>query len=169
MVTGREENFNAGSIQYSGEAYNIDYRFPIDRFLPVHDWGTLDVGLEATHTAYYATIGTTGTGFRSDGAISDPSWKIRFDLHYSRGPLRLFYSMYYLPQSRIALNANIGNTPIPVVPSNTRHTISGQYDYRNITFRAGIDNLTDQGPTYPTTSYGDLFGRQFFVGATAKF
>ena len=48
-------------------------------------------------------------------------------------------------------------------------TISGQYDYHNITFRAGINNLTDQGPSYGTLNYGDIIGRTFFVGASAKF
>ena len=77
--------------------------------------------------------------------------------------------MYYLPQSRFQEGSTLASTPVPVIAANVQHTISGQYDYHNITFRAGINNLTDQGPSYGSIAYGDILGRQFFVGATAKF
>ena len=48
--------------------------------------------------------------------------------------------------------------------------ISVQYAlYENYTLRAGIINLTDEQPSFPTRSYGDILGRQWFVGLKAKF
>jgi outer membrane receptor protein involved in Fe transport len=41
--------------------------------------------------------------------------------------------------------------------------------YENYTLRAGIINLTDEQPSFPTRSYGDILGRQWFVGLKAKF
>jgi outer membrane receptor protein involved in Fe transport len=169
VTTAEQTTYNAGSILFEGEVYKFSYRFPIDRFLPVHDWGTVEWDLQATHTAVEKTSVTGFDHTRTDGTIEDPSWRVRLDLHYSRGPLRLFYSMYYLPPSRLSPNATIATTPVPVVAANVTHTVSAQYDIHNITLRAGINNLTDQGPSFPTVSYGDIFGREFFVGATARF
>ena len=30
-------------------------------------------------------------------------------------------------------------------------------------------NLTDEEPSYPTRNYGDILGRQYFVGLRARF
>jgi outer membrane receptor protein involved in Fe transport len=55
------------------------------------------------------------------------------------------------------------------VDANNVQTISGQYDYGNFSFRAGVRNFTNEKPSFPTRSYGDLFGRRFFIGVTARF
>ena len=169
VIAAHEEVFNAARVRWSGEIYAVDYRFPIDRFFPVKDWGSVELNLQATHTAVSSTKLEGSAVNRSDGTISDPSWRVRFDLHYSRGPLRLFYSVYYLPQARSQEGATIFNSTVPVVAANAEHTISAQYDFKNITFRAGINNLTDQGPSYGTLNYGDIIGRTFVLGASAKF
>ena len=66
--------------------------------------------------------------------------------------------------------ATIESTPTPVVPSNTRHSISAQYDFGgHYTVRAGIINLTDEEPSFPTRNYGDIIGRQYYVGLRARF
>ena len=50
------------------------------------------------------------------------------------------------------------------------HSISGQYDLsENLTLRAGVNNLTDKYPSYPTLTHGDALGRRFFVGVNARF
>jgi outer membrane receptor protein involved in Fe transport len=169
VTAAHEEIFNAARVRWSGEIYAVDYRFPIERYFPVKDWGTVELGLQATHTAVASSQLEGSAVNRTDGTVQDPTWRVRFDLHYSRGPLRLFYSMYYLPQARAQEGATIFSTPVPVIAANVQHTISAQYDFRNITFRAGINNLTDQGPSYGTLNYGDIIGRTFFVGASAKF
>jgi len=55
------------------------------------------------------------------------------------------------------------------VKANWDHTISMQYDFRNITFRAGIDDFTNEQPSFPTRYYGDILGRRYFVGVKAKY
>ena len=35
--------------------------------------------------------------------------------------------------------------------------------------RAGVQNLFDEGPSYPTTTYGDIIGRRYFIGLTATY
>ncbi len=169
ITQARSTTYNAGSIAYRGEVYNFSYRFPIGRFFADRNLGTLEIAGEATHTT---RLQTSVTGFdrtRSDGTTATPDWRVRGDLRFSRGPLRLFYSVYYLPAVKSSFTDTIETTPVPVVKENWTHTISGQYDIRNVTLRAGVNNLTNEMPSFPTRTYGDIFGRQYFVGARARF
>jgi outer membrane receptor protein involved in Fe transport len=84
--------------------------------------------------------------------------------------VRVSYQLQYLSKVLLAPNATIETTPTPNVDDNIRHNISVQYAlYENYTLRAGIINLTDEQPSFPTRSYGDILGRQWFVGLKAKF
>ena len=149
IIQARQTPFNAGLVIYRGEVYNLSYRFPIGRFFGDADFGALELAAEATHTT---RLQTSVTGFdrsRSDGAQSTPDWRSRFDVRYSRGPLRLFHSVYYLPTVKASFADTIETNPIPLIKANYTHTVSGQYDFRNFTFRAGINNLTDEMPSFP--------------------
>jgi iron complex outermembrane recepter protein len=49
--------------------------------------------------------------------------------------------------------------------SNAQHSISALYDLNKyLTLRAGIINLTDEQPSFPSLSYGDILGRRYFLG-----
>jgi hypothetical protein len=98
-----------------------------------------------------------------------PDWVGRFDAKYVRGPLRLTYQLYYLDSVLSAPDATIESTPTPTLSSNITHSISGQYDFGSVIVRAGITNFTNEKPSYPSFSYGDIIGRQFYAGATVKF
>lgn len=169
VVAAKQTTFNTGYMIYEGEVYGLNYRLPLDRIFAAGDWGTLQLGLEATHTARLETSTTGLTRTRSDGTTGAPDWRTRFDIRYTRGPLRLFYSMYYLPEAKSGYFDTIETTPNPVVGSNATHTLSVQYDVGAYTLRAGINNLTDEEPSFPTRGYGDILGRQFFVGVRTRF
>ncbi len=160
--------FNAGLITWNGDIWNVNYRFPLggpwDK-----DLGMLELGAEVTHTTRYdvSTNGTTHT--RSEGTTAVPDIRARFDVRWSKGPIRLFYSAYYLPEVKASYTDTIETNPVPIVASNTVHNISAQYSYKNYTLRGGVNNFTDQGPSFPGRSYGDIFGRQFYVGLRARF
>jgi hypothetical protein len=34
--------------------------------------------------------------------------------------------------------------------------------------RAGVENLTDEQPSYPTLYYGDILGRQYYLAVTVR-
>ena len=169
ITQARSTTFNAGLVIYRGEVYNLSYRFPVGRFFNDADFGTLELAAEATHTTRLLTSVTGFDRSRSDGTQATPDWRTRFDVRYSRGPLRLFYSVYYLPSVKASFTDTIETNPIPIIKANYTHTVSGQYDFRNFTFRAGVNNLTDEMPSFPTRTYGDIFGRQWFVGVRARF
>ncbi len=162
--TGTSTTFNAGTLFYRGEIYNFNYRMPLSDWFKA-DVGTLELGVEATHNAYYAQSSTGFNLGRSDGTTAIPSWRWRFDARYHIGPVKLFYSVYHLPASKASFTDTIETNPIPILAANTRHTISMQYELPRITFRAGVNNIFDEGPSFPSRSFGDINGRQIFVGA----
>ncbi len=170
IVEGRTTTFNAGVIKYRGEVYNVNYRFALEElFGGERDLGDLALGVEATHTSLLTTS-VTGTSFtRTDDTVDQPTWRGRFDAHYGKGPLRLNYQLVYLGETRAGPDATIENNPNPIIDRNIRHNISGQYDVGRVVLRAGIRNVTDEGPSYPSIAYGDILGRRYFVGAQVRF
>jgi outer membrane receptor protein involved in Fe transport len=78
--------------------------------------------------------------------------------------------MYYLSDVKSGPDATIENTPTPDIDSNMTHSLSLSWDVSDMfTVRAGVNNFTDEEPSYPTIAYGDILGRRWFVGATARF
>ena len=169
LDTGLAEYFNAGYLNYRGETYKADYVLPLERIFSGREWGTLKFSIDATHNSLLAES-VTGFDYTAyQGTIAEPSWVSRFDLRYAIGHLRLLYSIYHLPTALIGPGANVTNSPVPYnVASNSVQSISGEYDFHQVTFRAGIQDIGDSLPSFPTRSYGDIVGRQFFVGIHAK-
>jgi outer membrane receptor protein involved in Fe transport len=86
-----------------------------------------------------------------------------------RGPLRANYQMIYLPEAKVNVFDTIESTPVPNIDRNIRHSISAQYDFGAYTLRGGVINVTDEEPSFPTRNYGDILGRQYYVGLRARF
>jgi iron complex outermembrane receptor protein len=169
VTAGNSFTFNAGFIRTNAEIYNLSYRFPIGRYFDDRDLGTLELAVEGTHVTLYETQTVGFLPNRTDDTTSNPNWRGRFDLRYSRGPLRLFWSVYYLPPEKAGRLDTIETTPVVTIKENYTHTVSGSYDFRNFTFRAGVNNVFDEQPSFPTRNYGDPYGRQYFMGVRAKF
>jgi iron complex outermembrane receptor protein len=176
VVTARSTTFNAGRITFRGEVYNINYSFPIGRYFDDADLGELELNLEATRIEKLEISVTGLDRTRVDNTSSTPDFgpspdlSAKFDLRYRKGPVRLNYTLNYLSAVKQTYTATIENTPTPSIKENIRHSISGSYDFLgNYTLRAGVNNLTDEAPSFPTRTYGDLLGRRYFVGVKARF
>ncbi|MEY4239408.1 MAG: hypothetical protein RL339_2009 [Pseudomonadota bacterium] len=167
-ATGRTTTFNAGVIRFKGETYDVSYNLPLSRLFDGAK-GTLDLQAVATHTALLESSVTGAVFTRTDHTALQPRWSGRFDMRYTQGPFRFTYQAYYLGPALAAPNATIENNPNPRLDSNLTHSISFQWDTGKLAFRAGVNNLTDKGPSYPSLIYGDIIGRQFFVGVKAKY
>lgn len=166
VVASSAVTFNAGSIRFEGETYNINYT----RRLKDGAWGDLRLNLEATHVALLETSVTGVDLTRTDGSATQPDWRARFDAQYERGPMQFNYTLSYLPETNVVREATIENNPNPVLAANYRHSVSAQYDVTDfLSIRGGVENLTDEGPSYPSIFYGDILGRQYFLAATARF
>lgn len=171
VVTSRSTTFNAGLIEYRGEIYNVNYQFGIaDAFGQTADWGNLELALEATHNARFVTSVTGFDSSRTDGTIATPDWVYRFDARYDLDRFRFAYTVNYRPEALRAENATVETIPVPIADANWIHSISGQYEINDhLRMRAGVQNLFDEGPSYPTTTYGDIIGRRYFIGLTATY
>lgn len=165
VVASSALTFNAGSIRFRGETYTINYSFGNDG-----SWGRMDLNLEGTHTTLLETSVTGVDRTRTDGTAQNPDWRARLDARYSRGPFGVLYTLNYLPETNVTREATIENNPNPILSANYRHSISARYDFGEMfTVRAGVENFTDEEPSFPSTFYGDILGRQYFLGVTARF
>ncbi|WP_203290663.1 TonB-dependent receptor domain-containing protein [Maricaulis parjimensis] len=170
VVQGRTTTVNAGLITFKGEVISAQYAVPLDAVFSSFDPGQLTLGLEATHTASLTTAVVGSTEDRTDNTAANPDWTARFDAIWTRGPVRLTYQLSYLDEVLASANATIESTPNPVLDANYTHSISGSYEITDdLTLRAGITNLTNEEPSYPSLSYGDILGRRYFVGANFRF
>ncbi len=154
IATATSTFFNAGYQTYKGETYNVNYQR-----------SHLNLNLEVTHNEVN-DLSVTGTDLtRLAGSTLDPRWVTRFDAAYTWNKLRLTYELYYLPRTLYQTTSTPESTPYPWIASNTQHSLSASYQATNaLTVRAGIINLTDEMPSFPTVSYGDILGRRYFVG-----
>jgi outer membrane receptor protein involved in Fe transport len=169
-ATARQTTFNAGKVLYRGEVYALNYRFAVgDLISGGGDLGEIDLNVSATHTSKLVTSVTGFDRTRSDNTVAQPAWVGTFDALYRNGPVRLSYQLQYQDKVIQGPNATIETTPTPIIQENIRHNLSGQYDFGAYTVRAGVINLTDKAPSFPTRNYGDILGRQWFVGVNAKF
>jgi iron complex outermembrane receptor protein len=168
VITGTTTSFNAGRIRFRGEKFNLNYNFALSSLFGGGDLGRLDLGLEATHTSL---LETSVTGFdltRTDDTEVQPDWVARFDMRYAVGPLRLSYQLNYLAPTTRTRDTTIENNPSPHLKANMQHSVSAMYDFGDFAFRIGVTNLTDEQPSYPNASYGDILGRRYFAGVKVK-
>ncbi|KPH63321.1 TonB-dependent receptor plug domain-containing protein [Novosphingobium sp. ST904] len=162
ILAGTTTTFNAGVVKYRGEVYAVDYTFEPGNI------GAFHLGVNATHNTLLTTSVTGENYVRTDNTYEKPTWEGRFNLDWTKGPVRLSYQAYYLDKTKAAYDATIETTPNPLLDSNLTHSISMQFDTGRMILRAGIDNFTDEAPSYPQIAYGDILGRRFWVGAKLK-
>jgi outer membrane receptor protein involved in Fe transport len=170
LATAQATTFNAGYLKYHGEIYDINYHFGLASiFGGQGDLGTIALSLQATHNALRITSVTGLDLTEIDDTTQLPSWVFHPEVHYSIGRLRVNYSMFYLPAEKMNYTDNVENQSVLPVAANVRHNISFDYTVDRLTMRFGINNFTDEAPSYPySANYGDIIGRQFFVGIKAK-
>lgn len=169
IVAATQTTFNAGLVQYRGDTYDLSYRFKLDQFFHDRNAGSLALAVNAVNNRKLLTS-VTGFDFTStDGTIGEPKWQVRYNATYQYKKLTLSYELDYQSSALSAAAATIETTPTPAVRHNYVHNISAQLDLGKFALRGGIANFTDEQPSYPTLTYGDILGRRFFIGATARF
>jgi len=167
-ITGTTTTFNAGVVRFRGEVFNINYAFDLASIFGGANPGRLELNAEATHTSLLTTSVTGSSFTRTDNTVDQPDWSGRFTATYINGGFRASYQLAYLDSVLWAPNATIESTPVPVVKRNIRHDLSMQYDMGQFLIRAGVNNLTNVEPSYPSLSYGDIIGRELYVGVRVK-
>jgi outer membrane receptor protein involved in Fe transport len=171
VVTGHTATaVNAAHIRFRGQTFNLSYTFPLETLSGEPGWGDVDLNLQATHTDEVSTTFIAGgTPTRTDGTRNQPHWAMKFDAHYTFEKFRFNYSLNFLGSAfRIDQQSTTPTTIYPRLSSNVIHNASAQYDVTDeLTLRAGINNFTNERPSFPSINYGDIIGRQYFVGLNA--
>jgi iron complex outermembrane receptor protein len=170
IVTALSTTYNAAAVLYRGEVYNVNYRFPLSWVLPMFDDpGSLEISEEATHNENLKTL-VAGATTQQAGTTLAPRWVSRTEVRYRRGPLTASYELYYRPETKQNVFDTIETTYYPNVKANARHSVSASYDFNDrYQVRGGINNITNRQVSFPTFNYGDLIGRQWFVGFRMSF
>jgi iron complex outermembrane receptor protein len=95
---------------------------------------------------------------------------VKPSIQWVRGPIRVNYTMFYLPSEPQNYTDTVENASILPVKANIRHNISAEYRFSKYAVRFGVNNLTDEPPSFPYgAGYGDIIGRQYFLGLKASF
>lgn len=169
VITAKQMTYNAGSVKMRGEIYKVDYVADPGAWLGYSDTGVTEFSISANHLAYYNTSVTGFDSTRTDGTTAQPEWQINAGINWSKDNWRVSYQMFFLADAKKNRTDTIENTPTPRIPYNLRHDISAQYKWsETITLRAGITNFTDEQPSWPTLSYGDIIGRQVYGGINIR-
>jgi iron complex outermembrane receptor protein len=155
-------------LKYEGETVDVNYRFPTSWLLKADSEGHVELGVEATHNEILRQT-VQGATTQIVGTVAEPRWQVRFDARYIRGPWRLTYEAFYLPPAYAVQGANASNNAYPFIASNLRQDISASYDFARFQVRAGVNNIADEMPSYPTLAYGDILGRTYYVGLKARY
>ncbi len=169
IITGTTTTFNAGVVRYRGEVFALNYGFGIADLAGGADKGDLTINVSAIHNALLETSVTGETFVRTDDTWQSPKWAGTLNIAWHKGPLRLSYQGEFLGATRAGPDVTIENNPNPRLGANYVQSISAQYEIGGFTIRAGVNNLTDRGPSYPQIGYGDILGRRYFVGARVRF
>ncbi|HEV2532306.1 TonB-dependent receptor domain-containing protein [Phenylobacterium sp.] len=178
QITTVQQGFvNAGFTNFAGETYELTYNRDVNRFPFVgtdRDLGTFGVAWNVFHTKRLKTS-VSGTGFDlndSEGTIGNARWKYLLNFRYSYGPFQTTWTTHYIQHSLFSRTLTIENQSILSVGDYYTHDLTVQYKLpRNITVRAGVNNLTDKQPPFPTVGIGtyDQVGRYYFVGLNLRY
>jgi outer membrane receptor protein involved in Fe transport len=175
VVSATTGYVNASYIRFSGDTVSIDYHFE-PKYLPLPNTipGNIDANLAVFHYDEYKPS-VTGGGFdqiNSRNTPGTPDWSYQFNLTYANDKMKLFWTNQYQDAVRI------DRTTPGTVRAYRRYadyfldSIGGEVTVRkNFVFRAGINNLFDVQPPFPTTGINiyDLVGRQYYAGLRASF
>lgn len=178
QITDFQSGFvNAGYTRFAGVSMVIGYEFDVKSvplFRTMDDPGHIGMTLRMFQTKRLQTsvLGTGADLSDTEGTIGIPRWNDQLDIRYSHGRFRGSWTTHY--QSSTIYNRTFTTeTRSPLgVASYYTHDLNVSYDItHHINARFGIDNITDQGPPYPTISPGtyDEIGRFFFVGLNVKY
>ena len=173
-----ETNANLGTLKTSGVDFQIDWALTLaDVGGP--DWGSFALNFIGTKLEEWKRQDIPGGDFTDrKGTISNafgltlPEWKFLSALNWKYNPLTVGVRWRYVGSVENFNNRDQALGAVNYFDLNTSLKVN-----ELMTFRAGVNNLTDaQPPVYSPSiaantdpSTYDLVGRRYYVGITARF
>jgi len=140
------------------------------------DLGTFDASLRVYNVQ---TNSSSSTGFDYNDTVgnrANPDWRGDIRAQWYRGPVTVFADIEYVGSGLVSKFSvpyqyiSEDGEPFYSLDSRTTLDIGGSFDWRNTTFRANIENVTDEGYSNNAKSSGYYnLGRVFNVGVTSRF
>jgi outer membrane receptor protein involved in Fe transport len=154
-----------------------DEWFSPEGFLP----GTIDFSLRGTYVMHrqdFVNINDPTDGTELDGNVGFPKMRFLATTSWNYKNFRLIHDLDFMtgqdfeePESYIG-NEDSGLQLYRRTPRWTQHDLTATYSINdNFSIRAGVVNLFDAEPSVRAlyNDLFDLFGRRYFIGASAQF
>lgn len=166
---------NAGFTHFAGETYTLSYRHDLND-LPYlqtsRELGSVSFDWSVFHTRRLKTS-VSGTGFDlsdTEGTIGNARWRYLANFRYDLGNFRAVWTVHYIQHSLFNRTFTVENQNFLSVGDYYTHDLAVQYSLpkRDLVLRAGVNNMFDKQPPFPTTGAGtyDQILRYYFVGLT---
>lgn len=167
---------NAGFIHFQGLAIQASYDFAPSSLAAFQGLpGRVGINVQAFNNQRYESS-VSGLGFdqiRGAGAFNlafIPRWTGKLDLSYTNGGFRSVVTTRYISSIRYNNTFTVENQSRLALDDYFVSDATVSYKWRNYTARAGVNNVFDVAPPFPSTNVQyDLIGRYYFVGLNAKF
>lgn len=166
----RQTQLNYGRIETSGVDFVGDYRFDLAG-------NAFTIGMVANWSEklnrFFDPVRTqfVNPGLQELGA---PKWSGLASLGFARGPLSLRYQMQYLGEQAVASAVQIERVALEfgaegMADEYIVHGSSGNFEWNQYTFCAGVNNLTNEKPFLASSAYPvSGMGRFCFAGVKAR-
>lgn len=171
---------NAASRQFDSVEIAARYQTELNDVFFLNQFET-DLGtFDGTVRIYNVqTNSTSSTGFDYNDTVgqrSNPNWRGDVRAQWYRGPVTAFVDVEYTGSGLVSKFAvpyqyiDENGEEYYNLPARTTVDIGGSYDWNNVTFRASIQNVTDESYTNTEKAHGYYnIGRIFNLGVTARF
>ncbi len=167
---------NQGTLETSGFDFDVVYNGTID-----NDYiNGYRLSWTATKQESYEResplIGKQELVGTATGSAVFPEWRMQFGVALFGENWSLNYKARFIDETEDRLRH-------PLLSADAKaedimyHDLAGNYTWNNVTFSAGINNLTDEEPPYFHSAFNantepgtyDVVGRRFFTSVTASF
>ncbi|MGA0600820.1 TonB-dependent receptor domain-containing protein [Caulobacter sp. KR2-114] len=178
QITAFQSGFvNAGYTRFAGVSVVINYETDVNQ-VPLFKQ-LENAGPHRGHTAHVpdpppaeSVLGAGADLADTEGTVGIPRWNDELDVRYAVGKFHGSWTMHYLSSSLYNRTFTIENRYPLSVGNYYTHDFNVSYDITpRIQARAGINNITDSAPPYPTVSPSvyDEIGRFGFVGLKVRY
>ncbi|MAZ87779.1 MAG: hypothetical protein CL693_09035 [Cellvibrionaceae bacterium] len=167
---------NLGKLTSKGYDFDVLYNGELNS-----DWASgYTLSWTATkHDSYereYPLTGTTELVGTATGFEVFPEWRMQFGASLFGENWSINYKARFIDETKDRLRSSLLSAD-NVAEDVTYHDLVGTYTWNNVSFTAGVTNLTDEEPPYFHTAFNantepgtyDVIGRRMFTSVNLKF
>jgi outer membrane receptor protein involved in Fe transport len=177
---------NLAAWKTSGIDFQLDHALELSDLGLPEGLGRLETNVVVSYLDTFKRQSRPGAPFLENGGTigadlsggAYPEWKWTSSFTWNMDPLRIMFRWRHIDSMLDFRNVPVFSPTAVSPPTYNAYDLVGWYQLsERVTFRAGVNNLTDKEPPL-FTSYSnsntdpstyDVLGRRYFVGLSAKF